>query len=143
MKDLSVLSSLALAALAITATAAPSALPAPAPPSIGPFSNCAPYRTDFVVSSASFTSPVPCPGQNMCLAVSGQLTGDIVQGAILSIVGKWFGRIVYTGNLDVGALLAAAGTPLPFPASTPGTNTTLTLCPPLKNTFPAGVRNIR
>jgi len=141
MKLLSVLSSLALTALAIP-TAAVFVLPTPG---VGPFIEGGGGGGAFTVSSVSLTPAVPCITQKMCLTVSGHLSADIIEGAALHIVGRFFNRIVYVDDEDVGALMAAAGTPLPFPASAPGTNSTLKLCTPFKKGFGffSGVNNIR
>ena len=85
MKFLSVLSSLALVALAIPATAGSSA---------GSFTNCeSTVLTEFTVSIASLTPEALCPGQNMCFTVSGQLSQAIFSGAKLEIKSRFLGKI--------------------------------------------------
>ena len=138
MKTLYILSSLALLALGIPAT---TGVPTPG---VGPFTNCAAEDADFNVSSTVITPAVPCIGQNICLTVSGRLGADIISGASLTIIGHSTNRLLYYDTTDVGTLLAAAGTPLPFPASAPGTNSTLTLCRPfIKSPYWNGVCNTR
>ncbi|GJJ78356.1 hypothetical protein EMPS_10715 [Entomortierella parvispora] len=126
MKFLSILPSLALVALATSAPAAT--------PGVGPFKTCT-GESHLTVSSVSITPAVPCAAQKYCLTVTGQLSEDITQGATLNVVGRYFNRVVYIDKQDIGTLLAEAGTPLPFPASAPGTNSTVSLCMPFLNGF--------
>lgn len=99
------------------------------------FTNCAPAGTtpEFTVSTFSL-SPYPlCINQNVCASATGQLSVVITQGATLSIIGRFLGRIVYTDIQDLCALLAAAGYPCPVAM----TRTTITVCILVKPNAPA------
>ncbi|KFH70523.1 hypothetical protein MVEG_03373 [Podila verticillata NRRL 6337] len=73
-----------------------------------------------------------CSGKNHTVIVTGPVIQDIIAPAKLSISAKFLGRVVYTDNRDLCALLAAAGTPCPIAAGT----TALTFDVLLKPSFP-------
>ncbi|KAG0234081.1 hypothetical protein BGW42_006947 [Actinomortierella wolfii] len=81
-------------------------------------------------------APYPlCIGQSVCTTGKGQLSTPVIEGAQLSITGKFLGRIVYTDNYDLCTLMAGQGHPCPIPT----TLTSLTSCINVKPNAPAGI----
>ncbi|KAF9417825.1 hypothetical protein BGZ76_004486, partial [Entomortierella beljakovae] len=79
--------------------------------------SCASGESQLEVSSF-ITEPYPfCVGQQVCANIEGTLSAPIIEGAKVSIIGRYLGKIVYTDNQDFCALLAAQGTPCPVPTS--------------------------
>ncbi|KAG9321460.1 hypothetical protein KVV02_003587 [Mortierella alpina] len=99
------------------------------------FTNCAAGPTDMALTAFSVTPYPLCIGQNVCATVSGTLSTPIVAPAKLSVTGKYLGRIVYTDNQDLCAVLAASGIPCPVPVSV----TTVTACVLVKPSAPANI----
>ncbi|KAG0337663.1 hypothetical protein BG004_007557 [Podila humilis] len=99
------------------------------------WTNCATGPTDMTVSAFS-VAPYPlCVNQNVCATVVGTLSTAVIAPAKLSISGKYLGRVVYTDNQDLCAILSAAGHPCPLPITT----TTITACVLVKPTAPTGI----
>ncbi|KAF9937887.1 hypothetical protein BGZ75_004470 [Mortierella antarctica] len=99
------------------------------------FTNCAAGPTDMTLTAFSVTPYPLCIGQNVCATVSGTLSTPIIAPAKLSVTGKYLGRIVYTDNQDLCAVLLASGIPCPVPVSV----TTVTACVLVKPSAPANI----
>jgi hypothetical protein len=96
------------------------------------FTNCAPSTADFTVVNFSLYPHPGCVGQNVCITITGQLAAPITQGAKVTIIGKYLGRVVYTDSIDLCALSASQGNPCPLPVSL----TSLTVCINVKASAP-------
>ncbi|KAF9278389.1 hypothetical protein BGZ68_008604 [Mortierella alpina] len=104
---------------------------------IPPILNCATGLTDIVISNFTL-SPYPlCVGQNVCATGTGTLLTPVIAPAKLAITGKYLGRIVYTDNHDLCALMDSQGHPCPIPV----TLTSITACIQVKPSAPANVRH--
>ncbi|KFH73740.1 hypothetical protein MVEG_00954 [Podila verticillata NRRL 6337] len=100
------------------------------------WSSCATAGTTDMTVSAFSVAPYPlCINQNVCATVTGTLLTDVIAPAKLAISGKFLGRVVYTDNQDLCAILDAAGHPCPLPMSTPS----ITACVLVKPSAPANV----
>ncbi|KAF9309703.1 hypothetical protein BG003_009442 [Podila horticola] len=100
------------------------------------WTDCAPPGTaDMTVSSFSVLPYPLCINQNVCATVVGTLSTPVVAPSKLSVSGKYLGRVVYTDNQDLCAILLAAGHPCPLPVTT----TTITACILVKSTAPANI----
>ncbi|KAF9373223.1 hypothetical protein CPB97_000714 [Podila verticillata] len=78
------------------------------------FTNCAtPGTTDQTVTNFTISAPF-CAGHNYTLTSTGPLSDTIFEPTKLGIAGKFLGRVIYTDNADLCALLAEAGTPCPL-----------------------------
>jgi hypothetical protein len=82
-----------------------------------PFQNCATGVTGLDVTSYTYAPYPVCPGKDVCTTIVGALKEPIVQGATLTITGRFAGNVVYSDTLDFCAALAASGTPCPVAAS--------------------------
>ncbi|KAG9324917.1 hypothetical protein KVV02_008479 [Mortierella alpina] len=80
------------------------------------YTNCATSPTQFHMTSVTWSPSPACIGKNLCAVGTGTLDVPIIQGAKLSLSGKYLGRVVYTDNQDLCAVLAAQGTPCPVAA---------------------------
>ncbi|KAF9399984.1 hypothetical protein BGZ76_007808 [Entomortierella beljakovae] len=99
------------------------------------WTSCASGQTQLEVTSF-ITEPYPfCVGEQVCGNIVGTLNTPIIEGAKVSITGRYLGKIVYTDNQDFCAALAAQGTPCPVPTSV----TSLRACVTVKPETPAGV----
>ncbi|KAF9131544.1 hypothetical protein BGW39_001655 [Mortierella sp. 14UC] len=99
----------AIAALVVAAVANAQTVP--------PFTNCATTPTQITISAFT-VAPYPlCINQNVCATGTGTLSTPVIQGAKLAITGRYLGRLVYTDNQDLCALMAAQGHPCPIPTS--------------------------
>ncbi|KAF9959431.1 hypothetical protein BGZ70_008854 [Mortierella alpina] len=99
------------------------------------FTSCATGTTDMTVTSFS-VSPYPlCIGQNVCATVGGTLSAQIIAPAKLAVTGKYLGRVVYSDNQDLCAVLATSGVPCPVPV----TVTSVTACVLVKPSAPANI----
>ncbi|KAF9546550.1 hypothetical protein EC957_009627 [Mortierella hygrophila] len=79
-----------------------------------PFTNCATGPTQIAIDNFSI-SPYPlCINQNVCAEGTGTLSTPVIEGATLSITGRYLGRLVYTDNHDLCALMATQGQPCPI-----------------------------
>ncbi|KAF9931766.1 hypothetical protein BGZ65_004722, partial [Modicella reniformis] len=89
------------------------------------------------LSIDNFTlAPYPlCINKNVCATGTGQLLVPVVEGATLSITGKYLGRVVYSDSHDLCVLLSAQGHPCPIPT----TLTSITACVLVKPSAPANV----
>ncbi|KAG0368585.1 hypothetical protein BC939DRAFT_469902 [Gamsiella multidivaricata] len=100
-----------------------------------PFTNCATGATDIAITTFSIAPYPLCINQNVCATGTGTLSTPVVAGAKLAITGRYGGRVVYTDNQDLCALMAAQGHPCPIPT----TLTSITACVLVKSTAPANV----
>ncbi|KAF9410874.1 hypothetical protein BGZ94_001496 [Podila epigama] len=99
------------------------------------WTNCAIGATDMTVSSFS-VAPYPlCVNQNVCATISGTLSTPVIAPAKLSISGKYLGRVVYSDNQDLCAVLATSGYSCPVPVTT----TSITACVLVQPTAPTGI----
>ncbi|KAF9364366.1 hypothetical protein BGX34_001739 [Mortierella sp. NVP85] len=117
----------AVAALACLAFANAQTLP--------PITNCATGPTDLTITTFTLAPYPLCINQNVCATGTGQLSAPVTQGAKLSIIGRYLGRVVYTDNHDLCTLLSNQGLACPIPV----TLTSITACVLVKNTAPANV----
>lgn len=101
-------------------------------------SNCATGPTDLVINNFTLTPYPPCIGQSVCVSGTGTLLAPVSAPATLAITGKLLGRVAYTDNHDLCALLAAQGSPCPIPVSV----TSITVCVQVKPSTPADVKHI-
>ncbi|KAG0302803.1 hypothetical protein BGZ97_002165 [Linnemannia gamsii] len=63
--------------------------------------------------------PYPlCINKPVCATVTGTSTTPIDGDATLAITGRYLGRLVYTDNQDLCAVLGASGHPCPVPVTT-------------------------
>ncbi|KAF9149734.1 hypothetical protein BG015_008449 [Linnemannia schmuckeri] len=117
----------ALATLVLAAVASAQTMPTPY--------NCATGPTQ--ISITSFTlSPYPlCINQNVCATGTGTLSTPVIEGSTLSITGRYLGRLVYTDNHDLCALLASQGFQCPMPT----TMTSITACVLVKPNAPPNI----
>ncbi|KAF9331526.1 hypothetical protein BG006_005606 [Podila minutissima] len=100
------------------------------------WSDCAPAGTADMTVSAFSVTPYPlCIGQNVCATVVGTLSTPVIAPAKLAVSGKYLGRVVYSDNQDLCAILLAAGHPCPLPVST----TSITACILVKPSAPANI----
>ncbi|KAG0225798.1 hypothetical protein BGW41_004551 [Actinomortierella wolfii] len=103
------------------------------------FTHCEKLSDEIVpqLTIEQFTiAPYPlCIGQSVCATGKGQLSTPVIEGAQLSITGKFLGRIVYTDNYDLCTLMANQGHPCPIPT----TLTSLTSCINVKPNAPADI----
>ncbi|KAF8949191.1 hypothetical protein BGZ52_006049, partial [Haplosporangium bisporale] len=76
-----------------------------------------PGTTDQTVTNFTLKQSF-CRGKHYTVIATGPVIQDIIAPAKLSISGKYLGRVIYSDNLDLCALLAAAGTPCPIAAGT-------------------------
>ena len=120
----------AIAALACVVIAQAQTLP--------PITNCATGATDLTINTFTLAPYPLCVNQNVCATGTGQLNTPVIQGAKLSIIGRYLNKIVYTDNEDLCALLAAQGFTCPIPV----TLTSITACVLVKPTAPVGVRSL-
>ncbi|KAG0274657.1 hypothetical protein BGZ95_009572 [Linnemannia exigua] len=72
---------------------------------------------------------------NVCATGTGSLSTPVIQGAKLAITGRYLGRLVYTDNQDLCALMSAQGHPCPIPT----TMTAITACVLVKPNAPPNV----
>ncbi|KAF9574611.1 hypothetical protein EC968_006026 [Mortierella alpina] len=100
-----------------------------------PFTNCATGPTDITIDTFSIAPYPLCVGKEVCATGTGVLSTPVIEGAKLSIIGKYLGRVVYTDNHDLCTLMAAQGHPCPIPT----TLTSITACVPVKSTAPANI----
>ncbi|KAF9989586.1 hypothetical protein BGZ75_005725 [Mortierella antarctica] len=103
-----------------------------------PVFNCATGPTDIVINNFTLTPYPLCIGQSVCATGTGTLLTPVIAPAKLAITGKYLGRIVYSDNHDLCALMAAQGLPCPIPT----TLTSITACIQVKPSAPANVRHI-
>ena len=80
------------------------------------YTNCATAPTQFQMTSATWSPSPACIGKDICAVGTGTLNTPIIQGAKLSLTARYLGRLVYTDNQDLCAVLAAQGTPCPVAA---------------------------
>ncbi|KAF9369462.1 hypothetical protein CPB97_003584 [Podila verticillata] len=117
-----------------TTTPAPTATSTPLP--LYPISrDCATGATDQNVTDFNLTPSDYCIGKPYTLTTAGSLSTDIIEGAKMSLIGRFLNRIVYTDSQDLCALLAAAGTPCPIAK----TANTLSFALTAKPILPAGI----
>ncbi|KAG0238804.1 hypothetical protein BGW41_008015 [Actinomortierella wolfii] len=119
----------AVASLLIAAAAVVSGQTMPAP------YNCATGPTQIDIETFTLDPYPLCIGQSVCATGSGTLSTPVIQGAHLSITGKFLGRIVYTDNHDLCALLSSQGFDCPIPT----TMTSITSCVQVKPNAPANI----
>jgi len=81
------------------------------------WNDCSPPSADQTVTNFTL-KPTFCPGMNYTVISTGLTSKDIIAPSKLQILGKYLGRIVYSDNQDLCALLAASGTPCPVAAGT-------------------------
>jgi hypothetical protein len=82
-----------------------------------PFTNCA-AAPQMTVTGFS-VDPYPlCINKPVCATVTGTSTTPIDGDATLAITGRYLGRLVYTDNQDLCAVLGASGHPCPVPVTT-------------------------
>ncbi|KAF9911099.1 hypothetical protein EC991_004653 [Linnemannia zychae] len=119
----------AIAALVVAAVANAQTVPVP------PFTNCATTPTQITIDNFT-VDPYPlCINQNVCATGSGTLSTPVIAGAKLAITGRYLGRLVYTDNQDLCALMAGQGHPCPIPTSM----TAITACVLVKPNAPPNV----
>ncbi|GJJ69033.1 hypothetical protein EMPS_01379 [Entomortierella parvispora] len=99
------------------------------------WSNCATGATDLTINSFSIAPYPLCVSQNVCATGTGQLSTPVIEGAQLSIIGRYLNKIVYTDSEDLCSLLAAQGFTCPIPV----TMTSITACVLVKSTAPVGI----
>ncbi|KAF9946480.1 hypothetical protein BGZ72_000289 [Mortierella alpina] len=90
----------------------------------------------FQMKSLTWSPSPACIGQDFCAVGTGVLSASIIAPARLNLNGKYLGRVVYTDNQDLCALLAAEGTPCPVAA---GSEVTLKGCVKIKETAPVKI----
>ncbi|KAG0377578.1 hypothetical protein BGX24_005853 [Mortierella sp. AD032] len=71
----------------------------------------------------------------VCATGTGTLSTPVIQGAKLAISGRYLGRLVYTDNQDLCALMASQGFTCPLPT----TMTAITACVLVKPNAPPNV----
>ncbi|KAG0011534.1 hypothetical protein BGZ81_002120 [Podila clonocystis] len=84
------------------------------PPTYPLSESCASYPTQQNVTSFTMTPGDYCIGRPYTVTTTGPLHADVIEGATVTLFGRWLGRLVYTDNQDLCKLLAAAGTPCPI-----------------------------
>ncbi|KAF9580432.1 hypothetical protein BGW38_002932 [Lunasporangiospora selenospora] len=87
------------------------------------------------MTGLSWTPSPACVGKPLCITVSGILNNDIVDGGVVSMIGRYFGRVVYTDDYLLCDFLAANGMTCPIPVTT----TTATFCHTIKPEAPTGI----
>ncbi|KAG0055945.1 hypothetical protein BGZ83_006870 [Gryganskiella cystojenkinii] len=100
-----------------------------------PFTNCASGATDITITAFSIAPYPLCVNQNVCATGTGTLSTPVVDGATLSIVGRYLNKIVYTDNQNLCTLMAAQGHPCPIPT----TLTSITACVLVKPGAPVNI----
>ncbi|KAF9209211.1 hypothetical protein BGZ59_010223 [Podila verticillata] len=99
--------------------------------------DCAsPGTTDQIVTDFNLTPSDYCIGKSYTVTTTGSLVNDVIAPAKITITGKFLGRIVYTDQQDLCALLAAAGTPCPVAKTANALSFALTVKPSL----PGGIQ---
>ncbi|KAF9161841.1 hypothetical protein DFQ26_004123 [Actinomortierella ambigua] len=119
----------ALAALLVAGSAVVSGQTMPTP------YNCATGPTQIQITNFTLAPYPMCIGQNVCATGTGTLSTPVVQGASLSIIGKYLNRVVYTDSHNLCDLMNAQGHPCPIPT----TMTSITSCVLVKTTAPANI----
>ncbi|KAF9940752.1 hypothetical protein BGZ67_006929 [Mortierella alpina] len=119
----------------ITAIAALFCLAVANAQSMPPVFDCATGPTDIVINNFTLTPYPLCIGQSVCATGTGTLLTPVIAPAKLAITGKYLGRIVYSDNHDLCALMAAQGLPCPIPT----TLTSITACIQVKPSAPANI----
>ncbi|GJJ69032.1 hypothetical protein EMPS_01378 [Entomortierella parvispora] len=123
MKFIAAIAALACAAIVQAQTTMP------------PITNCATGATDLTINSFTLAPYPLCVNQNVCATGTGQLSTPVIEGAQLSIIGRYLNKIVYTDSEDLCSLLAAQGFTCPIPV----TMTSITACVLVKPTAPVGI----
>ncbi|OAQ27821.1 hypothetical protein K457DRAFT_20826 [Linnemannia elongata AG-77] len=122
----------AITALATAAAVASAELPPP-----GNFSNCANSFARLALTNFTL-SPLPmCIGKEFCYTATGTLNTGIINGATLSITGRFLGRLGYTDNANLCDALAAGGHK---DCAIPAGPVTLKICRKLKLNMPPNIR---
>jgi len=99
------------------------------------FTNCATGSTDMTVTGFSLAPYPLCVGAQVCATVSGTLSAPITTGGLLTISGKYLGRVVYSDSEDLCTVLAGSGNPCPIAATTGS----ITACVTVKTTAPTNI----
>ncbi|OAQ27819.1 hypothetical protein K457DRAFT_20824 [Linnemannia elongata AG-77] len=80
------------------------------------FSSCASGPTQLALTSFTVSPSPMCIGEESCYTASGTLNTGIIDGARLSVTGRWLGRLVYTNSANLCDVIAAGdhkGCPIP------------------------------
>ncbi|KAK3836509.1 MAG: hypothetical protein JOS17DRAFT_787679 [Linnemannia elongata] len=99
------------------------------------FTNCATGPTVMAVTSFAVIPEPLCINHNMCATATGTLSDNIWGQAKYVITGRYLGRLVYTDNHDLCAILDLSGRPCPIPK----TVTSLTTCTLVKPNAPSNI----
>ncbi|KAG0252175.1 hypothetical protein BG011_007140 [Mortierella polycephala] len=102
---------------------------------IPPITSCATGSTDITIDTFTLEPYPLCIGESVCATGNGTLSTPVVDGATLSITGKYLGRVVYTDSHDLCELMGDQGHPCPIPT----TLTSITACVLVKPSAPANV----
>ncbi|KAF9919939.1 hypothetical protein FBU30_010347 [Linnemannia zychae] len=116
-----------IAALFIAAVAKAQTMP--------PVTNCATTPTQIQITSFTLDPYPLCINELVCASGTGTLSTPVIEGAKLAITGRYLGRLVYTDNQDLCALLASQGFQCPIPTSM----TSITACVLVKPSAPPNV----
>ncbi|CAO3568977.1 unnamed protein product [Mortierella alpina] len=87
------------------------------------------------MTSATWSPSPACIAKELCAVGTGTLDTAIIQGATVVMSGRYLGRLVYTDEQDLCAVLAAQGTPCPVAAGT----TVLKGCVTIKKNAPPNI----
>ncbi|KAG9068506.1 hypothetical protein KI688_010779 [Linnemannia hyalina] len=98
------------------------------------FTNCA-AAPQMTVSSLTLDPYPLCINKNVCATITGTSTTPIDGDATLAITGRYLGRLVYTDNQDLCAVLGASGHACPVPITT----TQVTACILVKPNAPPNI----
>ncbi|KAF9158513.1 hypothetical protein DFQ27_003588 [Actinomortierella ambigua] len=100
------------------------------------WSSCATGATDMTITSFS-VAPYPlCVGKPVCAEIHGTNTAPIDGStAVLSVIGKYLNRVVYTDSKNLCQVLANASLPCPVAVGTPYVKA----CIDVKPTAPVGI----
>ncbi|KAG0283300.1 hypothetical protein BGZ96_012334 [Linnemannia gamsii] len=97
--------------------------------------NCATGPTQIAITSFTLDPYPLCINKMVCASGTGTLSTPVVDGATLSITGRYLGRLVYTDNHDLCSLLASQGFACPMPT----TMTSITACVLVKPNAPPNI----
>ncbi|KAF9979363.1 hypothetical protein BGZ73_000057 [Actinomortierella ambigua] len=100
------------------------------------FTSCGNSADDLQLSSVSYTPNPPKVGKDICVTLKGTLKTDVTAGAMIRVVGTFWGMTVYdqTANLCDG--LTGGPNPCPIPSTT----TQVTQCFAIPSNVPTGIQ---
>ncbi|KAF9271879.1 hypothetical protein BGZ88_005503 [Linnemannia elongata] len=124
---------------AITALATSAAVASAFPPP-GNFSNCASGPTQLALTNFTLSPSYLCIGKEFCYTATGTLNTGIINGATLSITGRYLGRLFYTDHdANLCDALAVGGHK---DCAIPAGPVTLKICRKLKPNMPPNIGTV-